>query len=48
MADLAARKLACAVIPAGIGQAERQIEAIRALKPAACVGAPSFLRNIIE
>jgi phenylacetate-CoA ligase len=48
MVDLAARKLGCAVIPAGIGQTEQQIEVIRALKPDAYVGTPSFLRIIVE
>jgi phenylacetate-CoA ligase len=36
------------VIPAGIGQTEQQIEVIRALKPDAYVGTPSFLRIIVE
>jgi phenylacetate-CoA ligase len=48
MVDLAARKLGCAVIPAGIGQTEQQIEVIRALRPDAYVGTPSFLRIIVE
>ena len=48
MVDAAARKIGCAVIPAGIGQTEQQIEIIRALKPDAYVGTPSFLRIIIE
>ena len=48
MVDAAARKIGCAVIPAGIGQTEQQIELIRALKPDAYVGTPSFLRIIIE
>ena len=48
MVDHAARKLGCAVIPAGIGQTEQQIEVIRTLRPDAYVGTPSFLRIIIE
>jgi phenylacetate-CoA ligase len=48
MVDAAARKIGCAVIPAGIGQTEQQIDIIRALKPDAYVGTPSFLRIIIE
>lgn len=48
MVDLAARHIGCAVIPAGTGQTEQQIEVIRALKPDAYVGTPSFLRIIIE
>ena len=48
MVDHAARKLGCAVIPAGTGQTEQQIELIRVLRPHAYVGTPSFLRIIIE
>jgi phenylacetate-CoA ligase len=48
MIDHAARKLGCAVIPAGTGQTEQQIEVIRMLQPDAYVGTPSFLRIIIE
>jgi phenylacetate-CoA ligase len=48
MVDLAARRIGCAVIPAGIGQTEQQIEVIRALRPDAYVGTPSFLRIIVE
>jgi phenylacetate-CoA ligase len=48
MVDSAARKVGCAVIPAGIGQTEQQIDLIRALKPDAYVGTPSFLRIIVE
>ncbi len=48
MVDSAARKIGCAVIPAGIGQTEQQIELIRMLKPDAYVGTPSFLRIIVE
>ena len=48
MVDLAARHIGCAVIPAGVGQTEQQIEVIRALRPDAYVGTPSFLRIIIE
>ena len=43
-----ARRLGCAVIPAGIGQTEQQIDVIRTLKPDAYVGTPSFLRIIVE
>ena len=48
MVDHAARKLGCAVIPAGTGQTEQQIELIRMLRPDAYVGTPSFLRIILE
>ena len=43
-----ARRLGCAVIPAGTGQTEQQLEVIRALQPDAYVGTPSFLRIIVE
>ena len=48
MVDHGARKLGCAVIPAGTGQVEQQIDAIQTLRPDAYVGTPSFLRIIIE
>src|SRR5690606_16000489 len=48
MVHHAARPLGCAVIPAGIGQTEQQIELTRRLRPDAYVGTPSFLRIIIE
>jgi phenylacetate-CoA ligase len=48
MVHYAAQALGAAVIPAGTGQTEQQIEVIRALKPDAYVGTPSFLRIIIE
>ncbi len=48
MVDGAARRLGCAVIPAGIGQTEQQIELIRRFRPDAYAGTPSFLRIIVE
>ncbi|HEY5633428.1 MAG TPA: AMP-binding protein [Burkholderiaceae bacterium] len=48
MVDSAARAIGCAVIPAGIGQTEQQIELIRMYGPDAFVGTPSFLRIIVE
>ncbi len=48
MTDGAARKLGCAVFPAGVGQTEMQVRAISALKPAGYIGTPSFLKIIIE
>jgi len=43
-----AHALGCAVIPAGPGQTEQQIEAIHLLKPAGYVGTPDFLKILIE
>ncbi len=48
MIDGAARRLGCAVIPAGIGQTEQQIDLIRRFRPDAYAGTPSFLRIIVE
>jgi phenylacetate-CoA ligase len=48
MLDGGARHLGCAVIPAGVGQTEQQIELIRTLRPNAYCGTPSFLRIIVE
>lgn len=48
MAEGAAAQLGCAVIPAGIGQTEMQVQAMAALRPDAYVGTPSFLKIIIE
>ncbi len=48
MVDLGARHLGCAVIPAGTGQTDQQIDVIRALSPDAYVGTPGFLRIIVE
>jgi phenylacetate-CoA ligase len=48
MLDSGARHLGCAVIPAGVGQTEQQIDLIRALRPDAYCGTPSFLRIIVE
>ncbi|MFT4099556.1 MAG: AMP-binding protein [Burkholderiaceae bacterium] len=48
MIDAGARRIGCAVIPAGIGQTEQQIDLMRRYRPDAYVGTPSFLRIIIE
>jgi len=48
MTDGAARKLGCAVFPAGIGQTEMQVQAIADLKPSGYIGTPSFLKIILE
>ncbi len=43
-----AQALGCAVIPAGPGQTELQIEAIHLLNPSGYVGTPDFLKILIE
>lgn len=48
MMDGGAAKIGCAVIPAGIGQTEMQVQAMSELRPDAYCGTPSFLKIIIE
>jgi phenylacetate-CoA ligase len=48
MAHGGARRLGCPVFAAGVGQSEQQVQAIQALRPAAYVGTPSFLKILIE
>lgn len=48
MVEGGAVRLGCAVIPAGSGQTEMQVQAIHALRPDTYVGTPSFLKIIIE
>ena len=48
MVESAAAHLGCAVIPAGIGQTEMQVQAMAELRPEAYIGTPSFLKIIIE
>ncbi len=48
MTDGGARKLGCAVFPAGVGQTEMQVQAISRFRPAAYTGTPSFLKILIE
>ncbi|MBV7539184.1 AMP-binding protein [Duganella sp. sic0402] len=48
MVEGGAARIGCAVIPAGSGQTEMQVQAIHALQPDTYVGTPSFLKLIIE
>ena len=48
MMESGAFALGCTVFPAGTGQTEQQVQAMAALKPAAYVGTPSFLKIILE
>lgn len=48
MVEGGAARIGCAVIPAGIGQTEMQVQAIADLRPDTYVGTPSFLRLIIQ
>jgi phenylacetate-CoA ligase len=46
--DSGARALGCAVIPAGPGNTEQQMEVISAYRPGAYAGTPDFLKILIE
>jgi phenylacetate-CoA ligase len=46
--DSGARALGCAVIPAGPGNTEQQMEVISAYRPSAYAGTPDFLKILIE
>lgn len=46
--DSAARALGCAVIPAGPGNTEQQMEVITAYRPGCYAGTPDFLKILIE
>ena len=46
--EAGALALGCTVFPAGTGQTEQQLEAIRELQPTAYTGTPSFLRILLE
>lgn len=46
--DSGARALGCAVIPAGPGNTEQQLDVIADLQPVAYAGTPSFLKILLE
>jgi phenylacetate-CoA ligase len=46
--DAGARALGCAVIPAGPGNTEQQLEAIAHLKPTVYVGVPDYLKILLD
>ncbi len=48
MVESGAKALGCAVIPAGVGQTELQVQTIADLRPQAYVGTPSFLKIILD
>ena len=48
MIQTGALALGCAVFPAGPGQTEQQIQAIRSVAPTGYAGTPSFLKIILE
>jgi phenylacetate-CoA ligase len=48
MFDGGAKAIGCTVLPAGTGQTEMQVAAIRDLRVSSFVGTPSFLKLIVE
>ncbi len=48
MFDSGAKSLGCAVIPAGTGQTELQVQTVADLQPTGYVGTPSFLKIILD
>ncbi len=48
MIEAAANAIGCAVVPAGTGQTELQIQAIGHIRPTVYTGTPSFLKIILD
>ena len=48
MFESGARALGCAVIPAGVGNSEQQVQAIAHLRPTGYAGTPDFLKVILD
>ena len=48
MFDAGAQALGCAVMPAGVGQTELQVQVMAHVKPQGYVGTPSFLKLILD
>jgi phenylacetate-CoA ligase len=46
--DAGAQTLGCAVIPAGVGNTEQQVEAIAHLRPSGYTGTPDFLKILLD
>lgn len=46
--DAGARRLGCAVVPAGVGASDQQAQAIAHLRPAGWCGTPDFLKVILD
>jgi phenylacetate-CoA ligase len=46
--DSGAQALGCAVIPAGVGNTEQQVEAIAHLRPSGYAGTPDFLKILLD
>jgi phenylacetate-CoA ligase len=48
MLESGAHALGCAVVPAGVGNTEQQVEAIAHLRPSAYMGTPDFLKVLLD
>jgi phenylacetate-CoA ligase len=48
MLESGAIALGCAVIPAGVGNTEQQVDAIAQLKPVGYIGTPDFLKVLLD
>ena len=48
MFEAGAQALGCAVVPAGVGQTELQVQVMAHVKPQGYVGTPSFLKLILD
>ena len=48
MFESGAHALGCAVVPAGVGQTDLQVQVMQHVRPQAYVGTPSFLKLIID
>ncbi|GAA2883973.1 phenylacetate-CoA ligase [Aminobacter niigataensis] len=48
MMESGAHALGCAVIPAGVGNTDQQVEAVVALKPSGYIGTPDFLKILLD
>jgi len=48
MLDSGARALGCAVVPAGTGNSEQQVEAIAQLRPVGYTGTPDYLKVLLD
>jgi len=48
MFDAGAQAIGCAVVPAGVGQTELQVQVMAHVKPQGYVGTPSFLKLILD
>ena len=46
--DSSARALGCAVIPAGVGNTEQQVQAIAHFRPSGYTGTPDFLKVLLD